>query len=114
MPMNARAMVTAVKSDAGLVLHDDTPFEHLLQQVATHLTKAAEAAEALQARRAADGRKLAEAHIDAIRSLLDQAEASSKRLELIASPPSPPDDGIKTRLELARRLARVRGLLETV
>jgi len=110
MPMNTRATVTAVKSD---VLDEDVPFDKLLAQVGGYLTKAAEAAEALQARRAADGRKLADAHARAIDELLEKAEASTERLEHIAHPPSPPDDGMKLRLELARKLDGRRALLET-
>ena len=96
-------------------IDQDVPFEDLLAQVAGYLTIAAEAAEALQARRAEDERKLSSAHIDAINGLLDRAEAMADRLETVANPPSPPDDGMKTRLELARRLEsqRARSLLET-
>ena len=97
-----------------LPLDDDCSFEDLLGQVAHHIRFAAEAAEALQARRAEDGRKLSSAHIDAITSLLNKAEADFERMEEIANPP-PPDDGMKLRLDLARRLEskRARALLET-
>lgn len=117
MPMNARATVTAVKSDAppSVVLDENVSFEKLLAQVGEHLTIAAEAAEALQARRAEDGRKLATTHIDAINELLDKAEADFERLEHIAAPPppSPPDEGLKRRMDEMLESARKRGLLET-
>jgi HK97 family phage prohead protease len=97
------------------VLDEDVPFEDLLAQVGGYLKVAAEAAEALLARRAADGRKLAVAHVDAIHDLLDEAEAGIERLERVAEPPSPlvVSDGMKLRLELARRL-QSRRALETV
>jgi hypothetical protein len=85
-------------------LDEDVPFEDLLAQVGGYCTLAAEAAEALQARRAEDGRKLAGAHIDAIAELLDAVETAAGRLEQVASPPPPTDDGMKLRLELARKL----------
>lgn len=92
-------------------LDEDVPFEDLLGQVADHLHVAMEAAEALQARRAEDGRKLSTAHIQAITDLLDKAEAAFERLDEIANPPAPSDDGMKLRLELARKLEGYR--LET-
>jgi hypothetical protein len=87
-------------------LDEDCPFEDLLAQVGGYATIAAEAAEALQARRAEEERKLSGAHIDAINDLLDVLEGARERLEEIASPPSPPDEGMKTRLELANALRR--------
>jgi HK97 family phage prohead protease len=88
-------------------LDEDCPFEDLLTQVGGYLEVAAEAAEALQARRAEDERKLTTAHIDAINELLTKAEAAADRLEHIANPPPPPaDEGMKTRLSLANALRR--------
>ena len=87
-------------------LDQDCPFEDLLAQVGGYATIAAEAAEALQARRVDEERKLSGAHIDAIHDLLDVLEGAAERLEQIASPPSPPDEGMKTRLELANALRR--------
>ncbi len=89
-------------------LDQDVPFEELLAQVSGYLSIAAEAAEALQARRAEDERKLSSAHLDAINDLLEVLEGTSERLEHIAAPPpSPPDDGMKTRLDLANALRRL-------
>jgi HK97 family phage prohead protease len=87
-------------------LDEDCPFEDLLAQVGGYATIAAEAAEALQARRVDEERKLSGTHIDAIHDLLDVLEGAAERLEQIASPPSPPDEGMKTRLELANALRR--------
>jgi HK97 family phage prohead protease len=96
-------------------LDEDVPFEELLAQVGGYLTIAAEAAEALQVRRAGEERKLSTTHIDAINELLSAMEAETKRLEQIASPPPSNDDGQKTRLALASLLdsPRARALLET-
>jgi HK97 family phage prohead protease len=93
-------------------LDDNCPFEDLLAQVGGYATIAAEAAEALQARRVDEERKLSGAHIDAIHDLLDVLEGAAERLEQIASPPSPPDEGMKTRLELANALRRGERFLE--
>lgn len=94
-------------------LDQDCPFEDLLAQVGGYATIAAEAAEALQARRVDEERKLSGAHIDAIHDLLDVLEGAADRLEHIASPPSPRDEGMKTRLELANALRRGERFLET-
>ena len=97
-------------------LDEDVPFEDLLAQVGGYSTIAAEAAEALQARRAEDGRKLAATHLDAIHDLLEALEGATDRLEHLATPAPPStkdDDAMKLRLELARRLEARRALLET-
>jgi HK97 family phage prohead protease len=91
-------------------LDEDCSFEDLLGQVGEHIKVAAEAAEALQARRADEQRKLSEAHLKAITDLLDTAEAQFERLEDIASPPAPHNADMKLRLELARRLEAHRAL----
>jgi HK97 family phage prohead protease len=109
---------TGSDSKSDLPLDENTSFENLLVQVGEHLDIAAEAAEALQARRAEVGRKLAESHIDAINELLNKAEAAFERLDQIAAlPPASTkeedDGGKQLRLELARRLEAWRALMET-
>ena len=95
-------------------IDDDCSFEDLLAQVGDYVIIAAEAAEALQQRRADVGRKLAAAHKEAINDLLDVLEGASDRFELIANPPpESKDEGMKLRMELARKLEARRSLLET-
>lgn len=118
VPMNDLATVETVKSALGI--DDDVPFDQLLAQISEWLAKGADEAEALLQRRAEDERKLSDAHTTAITTLLQTAEAASKRLEAVIAPPTetPPapqpeaDDTLKLRLSIARKRLERRGILE--
>jgi len=121
LPMNEQALVTQVKRlqsrveraakavDELFALDQDEPFGDVLAQVRGFLKVGADAAEALYARRVADGRTLADGHRQAIDDLLAEAKASAARLErLLPTVQSElveaPAADLKTRLELSRRL----------
>jgi HK97 family phage prohead protease len=115
LPMNEQALITAVKSlvsrragvDYLLTLKQDEPFEDVLAQVKGFLIVARDAAEALAARRADDGRELADGHRQAIDDLVTEAKASAARLERLVLSPEVVEAAagdLKFRLELSRRL----------
>ena len=106
VPANDRAVVTAVKA-----LDTDVPLDRLMAQIARNLESGAAEAEALAARRAADERKLSDAHVQAIKSLKDAAEAAAQRLANLVDEPAP-SGGMALRLELARRRLIAAGVLE--
>jgi HK97 family phage prohead protease len=87
----------------------DVPFEDLLAQVKGYLILGADEAEALRARRAADERKLSDAHLEAIEKFLLEAKAQQGRLErlLVDQRQVEADAAVgnwKTRIALARQL----------
>jgi HK97 family phage prohead protease len=101
------------KDDAGLSVDLDVPFEDVIAQVKGFLILGCDEAEALAARRAEIGRKLASGHTEAIDDLLHEAEACAERLHrLLTTPPAIKTDGdLNLRLELARRMERRRELI---
>lgn len=96
-------------------IDSDVPFEDLLAQVKGYLILGCDEAEALAARRAEIGRKLASGHTEAIDELLREAEACAERLHRLLAPPpdasQKADGDLELRLELARRLERRRDLV---
>lgn len=109
IPMNDRALVTAVKADQ--------PTDLLLREVCTSLGLGLAEAKALFARRAADGREPAERHIAAVKDLLSNAEAAAEALRALLQPsPEPPAEkhgsGLSLRMEIARRRLVHAGILE--
>ncbi len=87
------------------LLDADVPFDELLGQLGGILTKGADEAEALHARRLADERELSAVHTDAIKAFQANAEALAQRLASLLPAPEPkaPVAGIDIRFELARR-----------
>ena len=116
LPMNEQATVTAVKKrEQRAALDIDVPFEDLLAQLKGFLMLGADEAEALQARRATEERKLSDAHLSAIEAFLAEAKAQAERFErLLTSPPeveaSMSGGNWKTRIALARQLSARRAL----
>lgn len=121
LPMNEQALVTQVKRHQSRValaakavedlfaLDEDEPFGDVLAQIRGFLKVGTDAAEALQARRAADSRALADGHLQAIDALVVEAKASIERLARLA--PGQPEaveavsaDDLHARLELSRRV----------
>lgn len=95
------------------LLDADVPFDELLGQLGGLLTKGADEAEALHARRLADERELSTVHLDAIKAFGANAEAMAQRLASLLPAPEPkaPSAGIDIRFELARRrLTRARAV----
>lgn len=80
IPANERALITRVKADV--------PFDVLLQRSTAHLTLAVDEAKALHTRRAAEGRKLSDAHLEALDALIAQAEAALA-LKALRTDPAP-------------------------
>lgn len=78
IPANENALVTSVKADV--------PFDVLLKRIGLSLKTGADEAEALLARRAADGRELTERHIEALKESLAQAEAYAERVRGLTVP----------------------------
>jgi len=124
VPMAPRALVTAVKAHPGGAA--DVPFDALWQQLRdafVSLTAGVAEAKALRARRRADGRELAGRHLEQLSRTLEAAEATLTELRSLAqaSPAGPPEakasaaaDGVRLRLELARRRLQRAGVLERV
>jgi HK97 family phage prohead protease len=125
--MNPRALVTAVKGGsagaAGL------PFDALWQQLRdafVSLRAGVTEAKALSDRRREDGRELSERHRTALTRTLTEAEATLEGLRTLVTPtlaqapskeePAPEAkaeaDGLRLRLELARRRLQRAGVLE--
>lgn len=76
-PANENALITQVKADV--------PFDVLTGRVGQAMKILDEQAEALVARRSADGRELSARHVEAVKAALTTAEALVERLHLIAS-----------------------------
>ena len=118
IPMNEQAVVTNVKAPPAdmykTLLDLNVPFEKLLAQVAEWVSLSADEAEALLERRAQEERKLTDAHVAAIESLVQAAKANVDRLTAVITEPEKPVRGpvINVRLELARRRLRQRGILQ--
>lgn len=122
LPMNPRALVTAVKAHPNGAA--DVPFDALWQQLRdafVSLTAGVAEAKALVARRAQAGRKLSPRHAEHLSRTLAAAEATLVDLrDLAAAAPeeAPPveakasADGVRLRLELARRRLQRAGVLE--
>ena len=123
LPMNPRALVTAVKAHPNGAA--DVPFDALWQQLRdafVALTAGVAEAKALRARRAADRppRALGPRHLDQLSRTLEAAEATLAELRSLAQSGAPPTaeakapavDGVRLRLELARRRLRRAGVLE--
>jgi HK97 family phage prohead protease len=120
LAMNERALVTTVKGAPEL------PFDALWQQLTDAfltLTAGLEEAKALQARRAADRppRALTPRHVQHLSRTLEAAEATLTELRSLAqASPPPPEakaaaaDGVRLRLELARRRLQRAGVLSRV
>lgn len=119
LAMNERAVVTTVKGAAPM------PFDALWQQVRdAFLTLNAGLAEAkaLRARRAAEWRELSGRQREHLARTLAEAKATLGELEALAAagPPPAPEatapapavDGVRLRLELARRRLQRAGVLE--
>lgn len=133
LPMNPRALVTAIKGYPGA---GALPFDGLWQQLRDafqSLQAATEEAKALAERRQADGRRLSDRHVGELSRTLAAAEATLEQLRLLAQAPSPtvvetpaagadgPDtspvkaeepSGLRLRLELARHRLRLAGALD--
>jgi hypothetical protein len=128
LPMNPRALVTAVKAHPNGAA--DVPFVALWQQLRdafVALSAGVAEAKALQARRAADPRyaderKLTERHREQLSRTLSTAEAVLKELRSLAQAPPTEEpgptaeavvaNGLRLRLELARRRLQRAGVLE--
>jgi hypothetical protein len=127
LPMQPRALVTAVKAGPGGAA--GLPFDALWQQLRdafTTLSAGIDAAKALESRRTRDGRALTERHRTELSRTLAAAEATLGELRGLTQPPlegePPPDadsrkraaemDGLRLRLELARRRLTRAGVLE--
>lgn len=122
--MNPRALVTSVKGAPGGP--GALPFDALWQQLRdafVSLSAGVEEAKALQARRAADrpSRALSPRHLEQLSRTLAAAEATLTELRSLAHAPpregAPPEakagaDGLRLRLELARRRLQRAGVLE--
>jgi hypothetical protein len=111
IPANDQALVQSVKTT---VLNTSVSFESLMAQIKGHLGYGLDEAEALYARRAAEGRKPSEAHIGAVVALQDELKGCLARLEAMTIAPADaevkaPDD-VLLRLELARLRLRHAGL----
>lgn len=120
LPMNEQALVTHVKRAPSIVdaqLARDVPFEDVLAQIKGFLLLGTDEAEALQARRAADGRKLSDAHREALQSYLAEAKAQQERLERLLADQveaeAQPAEGThwKARIAFAQQLAARRATL---
>lgn len=121
LPMNPRALVTAVKAHPNGAA--DVPFDALWQQLRdafVSLTAGVAEAKALQARRAAarPPRALGPRHLEQLSRTLEAAEATLTELRSLAQAPPAPEakaaaaDGVRLRLELARRRLQRAGVLE--
>lgn len=123
LPMNPRALVTAVKAHPNGAA--DVPFDALWQQLRdafVALTAGVAEAKALRARRAAaqPRRELGPRHLEHLSRTLEAAEATLTELRSLAQTPpaGPPEakaaaaDGVRLRLELARRRLQRAGVLE--
>ena len=121
LPMNPRALVTAVKAHPNGAA--DVPFDALWQQLRdafVSLTAGVAEAKALRARRQAGGRELTGRHLEQLSRTLEAAEATLTELRSLAQAPpaGPPQakaagaDGVRLRLELARRRLQRAGVLE--
>ena len=121
LPMNPRALVTAVKAHPNGAA--DVPFDALWQQLRdafVSLTAGVAEAKALRARRQAGGRELTGRHLEQLSRTLEAAEATLTELRSLApAPPAGPPqakaagaDGVRLRLELARRRLQRAGVLE--
>lgn len=123
LPMNEQALITHVKTPRPRVetlgeafqrllrIDEDEPFEDVLAQIKGFFKRGAEAAEALQARRADAGRKLSEGHVHAIDDLITEAKASLTRLERVVRDPElakAVEDDPEFRERVRQRLARYR------
>jgi HK97 family phage prohead protease len=146
IPANDLAVVTQLKAlvQAGLLdpsdldsrplaqrktLDLDVPFDQLLSRLADGLQYGATEAEALWRRRADDGREPKAAHLDAVRSMLAAAEATSDQLRALLPAPAPEakaDDAppstdtpsesgdLSPLLALRHRRYRAAGILENI
>lgn len=106
MPMNERALVTAVKSEDAASL----PFGELWERINQSLRVGTIEAKALKARRAETKRELSEAHLEALRTGLAEAEAlleEVRALVIVAPPQQAKAAGLGAEL-LARRLREAR------
>jgi len=121
LPINPRALVTAVKAHPNGAA--DVPFDALWQQLRdafVSLTAGVAEAKALQARRAADRppRELGPRHLEQLSRTLEAAEATLTELRSLATAPPSAEakahgpDGVRLRLELARRRLQRAGVLE--
>ena len=117
LAMNERALVTTVKAAP------EQPFDALWQQLRDaflSLTAGLAEAKALQARREADRppRTLGPRHLEQLSRTLEAAEATLTELRSLAQASPAPEakapavDGVRLRLELARRRLRRAGVLE--
>lgn len=101
------------KADAWLDL--DVPFEDVLAQLKGFLMMGTDEAEALQARRAADERKLSDAHTSAIDAFLCEVKACAERLERLLADQRTVEavatgGNWKARIAFARQLSAHRSL----
>lgn len=129
MPMNSQAIVTGfkgrfcpecgetlTKTDPPLdPLNTDAAFDELMAQLRGYVLQGVDEAEALNARRAEDSRKLSEAHIDALELLQAELKGSTQRIEAILHAPARETrlEGpgyLRRRIELARHRARAAGV----
>ena len=146
-PANDHALITQVKEllrkydDSGegsqeknLLFDLDVPFDEQLVTVQKVLQLGTTEAEALWARRLADGREPKQAHIDAVQTLRDVAEATAAKLAALLSPNPPaeasgagegegigeetsvsgsaPSDDLSIRLEMTRHRLHMARILE--
>jgi HK97 family phage prohead protease len=134
MPMDSHAIVTGFKgrfcpecgesltskthADADhplQPLNTDAAFDELMAQLRGYVGQGVDEAEALGARRAADSRKLSQAHIDALEALNAELKGSSQRIEALLNAPAREvrlegPSPLRLRIELARRRARAAGV----
>lgn len=111
MPMNEQAEVTGVKRRE---LKTDVSFDQLISQVVGYLTIGVDEAEALYARRVADGRKFTEDHLVAIDAIRSALKGSDQRLEALLAEAEPApvktESALRLRLDTARHRLRLAGV----
>ena len=105
MPMNEQAEVTGVKRRQ---LNTDVSFDQLISQIAGYMTIGVDEAEALLARRVADGRKFTDDHLDAIGLFRSTLEGCDQRLQALLAEPESEPVRTGTALGLRHDIARLR------
>jgi HK97 family phage prohead protease len=101
VPANKNAQVQAVRQRLPR-LDTDCKFADLFDQLHSYYDTVAGEAEALRQRRAEDERELSEAHVDALRSAIADAEAFARRLAALR--PSPTEAEAEATRDLTAQL----------
>ena len=110
IPANEQAQVQSVKA-----LDTQVSFDNLIAQIKGYLSFGLDEAEALWDRRRTEYRAPTEAHIDALKSLLEELKGTQERAEALLHADEQPvqvkaAEALSLRLELARRRARAAGV----